>query len=124
VQDAVTQFGGVAARADDRDAAWVEKGVQWVCQSLPPGICGILCVADMIPRRPVLSNWVLLRLVDLDPSSIIPARSREVGAGFLRSRRPLDCTLNCSRAQALLRTPLPGVDEVLASLTPRQDALQ
>ncbi len=78
----------------------------------------------MIPRRPVLSNWVLLRLVDLDPGSIIPARSREVGAGFPRPCRPLNGTLDCSRARALLRTPLPGVDEVLASLTPRQDALQ
>ena len=58
----------------------------------------------------------LLRFHGLDPDPtcpeqsrrVIPARSRESGLC-----RPLDCTLDCSRARALLRTPLPGVDEVL-----------
>jgi dTDP-4-dehydrorhamnose reductase len=50
----------------------------------------------------------LLRFHGVDTSPIIPSRSRESGL-----RRPLDCTLDCSRARALLRTPLPGVDEVL-----------
>ena len=30
------------------------------------------------------------------------------------ARWPLDCTLDISRARALLNTPLPGVDEVLS----------
>jgi dTDP-4-dehydrorhamnose reductase len=43
-----------------------------------------------------------------DPGGITPARSRDSGL-----TRPLDCTLDCSRARVLLRTPLPGVDHVL-----------
>jgi dTDP-4-dehydrorhamnose reductase len=50
----------------------------------------------------------LLRFHGLDPSPIIPARIH--GSDL---RRPRNCTLDCSRARALLRTPLPGVDEVL-----------
>jgi dTDP-4-dehydrorhamnose reductase len=50
----------------------------------------------------------LARFHGLDPDPLIPARSRESGL-----HRPLDCTLDCSRARALLRTPLPGVNEVL-----------
>jgi dTDP-4-dehydrorhamnose reductase len=53
----------------------------------------------------------LARFHGLDPGPLIPARSRESGL-----HRPLDCTLDCSRARALLRTPLPGVDEVLGRL--------
>ena len=46
-------------------------------------------------------------------SPLVPARSRESGL-----RRPLDCTLDCSRARALLRAPLPGVDEILEQNDP------
>jgi dTDP-4-dehydrorhamnose reductase len=46
-----------------------------------------------------------------DPAGIVPALSRESGL-----IRPLDCTLDCSRARALLQTPLPGVDQVLTRL--------
>jgi len=55
----------------------------------------------------------LARFHGVDPGPIVPARSRESGLV-----RPLDCTLDCSRARALLRTPLPGVDEVLGQHTP------
>ncbi|MGD2176970.1 MAG: sugar nucleotide-binding protein, partial [Anaerolineae bacterium] len=44
----------------------------------------------------------------VDPGGITPALSRDSGL-----IRPLDCTLDCSRARALLHTPLPGVDQVL-----------
>jgi dTDP-4-dehydrorhamnose reductase len=54
----------------------------------------------------------LARFHGVDPGPIVPARSRESGLV-----RPLDCTLDCSRARALLRTPLPGVDEVLGRHT-------
>ena len=53
----------------------------------------------------------LARFHGLDPGPLIPARSRESSL-----HRPLDCTLDCSRARTLLRTPLPGVDEVLGRL--------
>ena len=57
-----------------------------------------------------------VRLLDFqgfDPGPIIPVSSRESGL-----RRPLNCTLDCSRARMLLRTPLPGVDEVFALYGP------
>jgi dTDP-4-dehydrorhamnose reductase len=43
-----------------------------------------------------------------DPAALRPARSAE-----LPERRPLDCVLDSSRAQALLSTRLRGVGEVL-----------
>jgi dTDP-4-dehydrorhamnose reductase len=49
----------------------------------------------------------LLRFHSVDPSPVIPVPSPG------DKPRPLDCTLDCSRARAFLRTPLPGVDEVL-----------
>jgi len=45
----------------------------------------------------------------VDPTPIIAASSRESGL-----IRPLDCTLDCSRARALLSTPLRDVETVLA----------
>jgi dTDP-4-dehydrorhamnose reductase len=47
-----------------------------------------------------------------DPAGIVPTSSRDGGL-----IRPLDCTLDCSRARAQLQTPLPGVDQVLTSLS-------
>jgi dTDP-4-dehydrorhamnose reductase len=49
----------------------------------------------------------MLRFHGVDPSPVVPMSSPK------DKLRPLDCTLDCSRARALLRTPLPGVDEVL-----------
>jgi dTDP-4-dehydrorhamnose reductase len=55
----------------------------------------------------------LLRFHGVDPALALPALSHDSGL-----TRPLDCTLDCSRARALLQTPLPGVDEVLAAHSP------
>ena len=55
----------------------------------------------------------LARFHGVDPGPLVPARSRESGLV-----RPLDCTLDCSRARALLPTPLPGVDAVLGQHAP------
>ena len=52
----------------------------------------------------------LARFHGVDPKGITPALSRESGLV-----RPLDCTLNCSRARMLLHTPLPGVDTILGT---------
>lgn len=52
-----------------------------------------------------------LRLADyfgLDSSFITPALSAESGL-----KRPLNCTLNCKRAYALLRTPIQGISDRL-----------
>ena len=69
---------------------------------------GILHVAGAQPLSRHEFGVRMLRFCDVDTSPIIPTRSR--GSGL---HRPLDCTLDCSRARALLCTPLPGVDEVL-----------
>jgi len=50
----------------------------------------------------------LLRFHGVDPGPACPVLGREIAPG-----RPLNCTLDCSRARSLLRTPLPGVNEVL-----------
>jgi len=52
----------------------------------------------------------LARFHGADPTAIISASSRQSGL-----TRPLDCTLDCSQAKALLETPLPGVDAVLGA---------
>jgi dTDP-4-dehydrorhamnose reductase len=87
---------------------WVESLAAALMELAGLAYTGVLHVAG----AQILSRYEfglrLLRFHGLDPSPIIPASSRESGL-----RRPLDCTLDCSRAQALLRTPLPGVDEVL-----------
>jgi dTDP-4-dehydrorhamnose reductase len=69
---------------------------------------GVLHVAGAQPLSRYEFGLRLLRFHGLNPGPIVPVRSRESGL-----HRPLDCTLDCSRARALLRTPLPGVDEVL-----------
>jgi dTDP-4-dehydrorhamnose reductase len=74
--------------------------------SLP---AGVLHVAGAQPLSRYEFGLRLARFHGLDPGPIQPALSRESGL-----TRPLDCTLDCSRAGALLRTPLPGVDEVLS----------
>lgn len=51
----------------------------------------------------------LARFHGVDPSPIQAASSR--ASGLIR---PLDCTLDCAKAQKLLKTSLPGVDTVLA----------
>jgi dTDP-4-dehydrorhamnose reductase len=87
---------------------WVESLAAAVVELAGMDYTGVLHVAG----AQVLSRYEfgvrLLRFHGFDPSPIIPVRSQESGM-----RRPLDCTLDCSRARALLRTPLPGVDEVL-----------
>lgn len=50
------------------------------------------------------------RFFELDPAGLIPALAAESGLD-----RPLNCTLDLSLARCLLRTPLLGLDEVLAA---------
>ena len=87
---------------------WVESLAAAVVELAGMDYTGVLHVAG----AQVLSRYEfgvrLLRFHGFDPSPIIPVRSQESGV-----RRPLDCTLDCSRARTLLRTPLLGVDEVL-----------
>jgi dTDP-4-dehydrorhamnose reductase len=87
---------------------WVESLAAAVVELAGLEYKGVLHVAGPQPLSRYEFGLRLLCFHGLDPGPIIPARSRESGL-----HRPLDCTLDCSRARALLRTPLPGVDEVL-----------
>jgi dTDP-4-dehydrorhamnose reductase len=51
----------------------------------------------------------LARFHGVDPTVIVPALSSDSGL-----HRPLDCTLDCSRAEGLLHQSLPAVDQALA----------
>jgi len=90
---------------------WVESLAAALVELAGTTCTGVLHVAG----AQILSRYEfgvrLLRFHGFDPHPIIPTRSR--GSGL---RRPLDCTLDSSRARALLRTPLPGVDEVLSGV--------
>ncbi len=69
---------------------------------------GVLHVAGAQPLSRYAFGVRLARFHGVDAAAIIPALSAESGLV-----RPLDCTLASSRGRALLRTPLPGVDETL-----------
>ena len=92
---------------------WVESLAAVVVELAGLEYTGMLHVAGAQALSRYEFGVRLARFHGLDPASLIPARSRESGL-----RRPLDCTLDCSRARALLRTPLPGVDEILEQNDP------
>jgi dTDP-4-dehydrorhamnose reductase len=74
-----------------------------------PGLpAGVLHVAGAQSLSRYQFGLRLARFHRVDPRGITPALGRDSGLV-----RPLDCILDCSRVRALLRTPLPGVDEVL-----------
>ena len=101
-----------------RCPVWVESLAAAVVELAGMDYTGVLHVAGAQPLSRYEFGLRLLRFHGLDPGPACPERSRGVipaRSPVDRSglRRPLDCTLDCSRARALLRTPLPGVDEVL-----------
>jgi dTDP-4-dehydrorhamnose reductase len=93
---------------------WVESLAAALVELAGMDVVGRLHVAG----AQVLSRYAfgqrLLRFHGVDPAPLVPTLSRESGLN-----RPLDCTLDISRAQALLATPLPGVDEVLTRHSPQ-----
>ena len=91
-----------------RCPVWVESLAAAVVELAGSDYTGVLHVAGAQPLSRYEFGVRLARFYGLDASPIVPARSCESGL-----RRPLDCTLDCSRARALLHTPRPGVDEVL-----------
>ena len=95
---------------------WVESLAAAVVELAGLDYTGILHVAGAQSLSRYEFGLRILRFHGLDPSPIIPARSPVNSSGPLR---PLDCTLDCSRARALLRTPLPGLDEVLKQRSKR-----
>ena len=87
---------------------WVESLAAAVVELAGLEYVGVLHVAGSQPLSRYEFGTRLLRFYGLNPGPVIPTSSRDSGLV-----RPLDCTLDCSRARALLHTELPGVDEVL-----------
>jgi len=93
---------------------WVESLAAALVELAESSYAGVLHVAGAQQLSRYEFGVRMLRFQGVDPSSIVPTPSPR------DKLRPLDCTLDCSRARALLRTrtrgvrPLPGVDEVLA----------
>lgn len=88
---------------------WVETLAAALLELVALPLTGILHVAGAQALSRYEIGLRLLRRHGLDSTPVIAARSRE--SGLLR---PLDCTLDCSRARACLKTPLPGMDEILS----------
>lgn len=86
---------------------WVESLAAAVVELAGMSYTGPLHVAGAQTLSRYEFGVRLLRFLGVDPSLVIPIPSPT------DKPRPLNCTLDCSCAHALLRTPLPGVDEVL-----------
>jgi dTDP-4-dehydrorhamnose reductase len=88
---------------------WVESLGAAVVELADLDYTGILHVAGAQPLSRYDFGVQLLRFHGVDLGAVVPVSAR---GGT--PHRPLDGTLDSSRARALLRTPLPGVDEVLS----------
>ena len=95
---------------------WVESLAVAVIELAGMSYTGVLHVAGAQPLSRYEFGVRLLRFHGVEPGPACPEQSRRVIPVLGREiapGRPLNCTLDCSRAQSLLRTPLSGVDEVL-----------
>jgi dTDP-4-dehydrorhamnose reductase len=90
-----------------RCPVWVESLAAAVVELADLSYEGVLHVAGAQTLSRYEFGVRMLRFHGVDPSPVVPMPSPK------DNLRPLDCTLDCSRARALLSTPLPGVDEVL-----------
>jgi len=87
---------------------WVRSLASALVELADRTYTGILHVAGVQALSRHAFGLRLARFHGVDPEGITPALSRESGLV-----RPLDCTLDCSRARMLLHTPLPGIDTIL-----------
>jgi dTDP-4-dehydrorhamnose reductase len=92
---------------------WVESLAAALVELAGMDVTGWLHVAGDQPLNRYAFGQRLLRFHGVDPTPLVPVLSRASGL-----TRPLDCTLDISRARTLLATPLPGVDDVLGSHSP------
>lgn len=108
---------------------WVESLAAALVELAGSRYTGVLHVAGAQALSRYAFGRRLARFHGLDPEEITPTLSRGSGLtqpekGKRSGPRPLDCTLDSSRARALLHTPLPGVDAVLKrGLTPGTNGL-
>jgi dTDP-4-dehydrorhamnose reductase len=91
-----------------RCPVWVKRLASAVVELAGRSYAGVLHVAGAQALSRYAFGVRLARFHDVDPGGITAALSRESGLV-----RPLNCTLDCSRARTLLHTPLPGVDATL-----------
>ncbi len=94
-----------------RNPVWVESLAAALLELAELDYRGVLHVAGAQSLSRYDFGTRLARFHGLDPSPIVAVSSEGLN-------RPKVCTLDCSRARSLLRTPLPGVDEVLITKTP------
>jgi dTDP-4-dehydrorhamnose reductase len=114
VMDALAAGRPVRLFTDEvRCPVWVESLAAALIELASLSFTGVLHVAGAQALSRYEFGVRLLRFHGVDPALALPALSHDSGL-----TRPLDCTLDCSRARALLQTPLPGVDEVLAAHSP------
>jgi dTDP-4-dehydrorhamnose reductase len=93
-----------------RSPVWVESLARALLELAAGHYAGLLHVAGSQSISRYDYGLRLLRFHGLNPSPVIAALGGESGLV-----RPLDTTLDSSRARQLLATPLPGVDEVLSA---------
>jgi dTDP-4-dehydrorhamnose reductase len=96
--------------ADERRCPiWVETLAAALLELATLDYAGVLHVAGGQALNRYEFGARLLGFRCVEPSGVTAALATASGLA-----RPLDCTLDVTRAKALLRTPLPGVDEVIA----------
>ncbi len=92
-----------------RQPIWVRNLVDVLLELAINPVSGILNAAGGTIHSRYEFGTALLHAAGIDTEGIVePVRASEVAPN-----RPLDCTLNLSKAKALLRTPLLGLHEAL-----------
>jgi dTDP-4-dehydrorhamnose reductase len=88
---------------------WVETLAAALLELAALEYVGVLHVAGGQALNRYEFGTRLLCFQRTDLSGIVPTLAAALGL-----QRPLDCTLDTTKAGRLLKTPLPGVDEVIA----------
>lgn len=91
-----------------RCPVWVHNLCEALIELSEMDYRGVLHVAGTQPLNRYDFGIKLMRALHAPTDHLVPASS-----GQSPSARPLDCTLDVSRAQALLKTKLLGVDEMI-----------
>lgn len=92
-----------------RNPIWVESLAAAVVELAGIDYTGFLHIAGAQPLSRYEFGVRLLRHHGVDSTPVVATPSPP------DATRPLDCTMDSSLAREVLRTPLPGVDEVLAT---------
>jgi dTDP-4-dehydrorhamnose reductase len=100
-----------------RCPVWVQQLAASLLEMAAGEQCGIWHLAGPQALSRYEFGRRLARTYGLDPAGITPGLSRDSGL-----RRPRDCRLDISQAQAELVSPVWGVDEVLAHLSVQRAA--